>query len=787
MATNTTPKGAFTRTSGIGGVGLAGTDYVQPGVVDQSGYYAGQAAAQRIQGDIVDINLINQGIQAAGQTAMFLGQGAVLHGVNKDVQDLVDNYSASINAPIEAAGLEAMGESMWANIGDKSKPTRIEDLNTVQEKHAETLKKLDKAYKQGAITSLADLEARVLKVTREAVNRTPGMANEIMQQTQQVMHLSGVRGMVNPFEQANKMQAKQEAEIKKRLMNYHEANGLPYDPLNPDVNDMASTYQAHLRQRQKALQLKELADAEEQMSKEEVKTFLRQDYPDISQNAYNDVRNAAVGIFQPGGNYQDQVLAFRNVAENLKQNLLDKMQRTGGLKDPDGRAAHKLTTEYIDNLVKTVESFENGADALKAIQNKANIMAAIDEANIRSKLSLTAIEAASKVSGIATSLAIKANAGQVQVLIDGLVQEALTKDSWESSRLKAGVPDVTLLTGGLLLSNQTEALTSSFESVARSMSMGFSKSERITKLTEHFKELGKETYRNKIKTPDPMVERSFLKAAELYLNDVGGMFQQAIKDANSTLGMTNESLRFLPNAVERAAGISEDQEVGARAYVLSNGLLDVETSNDPNGRYADTWRRDIADRYNDVIKTYANVSNVTYKAASDLILSRFGRMLNIPEEELPKTTARDLVKKEEGFRTKAYLDSAGVPTIGFGFTTIDGKPVKMGDTITREEALNQLDKQLPKYQTFKNKIDTSSLTEDQEAALTSFEYNLGSGIWDKGAKSILYAVQAGDFNFAMKQMLQYDKAKDPKSGKLKAIPELSARRMREATMLAKAE
>ena len=787
MATNTTPKGAFTRTSGIGGVGLAGTDYVQPGVVDQSGYYAGQAAAQRIQGDIVDINLINQGIQAAGQTAMFLGQGAVLHGVNKDVQDLVDNYSASINAPIEAAGLEAMGESMWANIGDKSKPTRIEDLNTVQEKHAETLKKLDKAYKQGAITSLADLEARVLKVTREAVNRTPGMANEIMQQTQQVMHLSGVRGMVNPFEQANKMQAKQEAEIKKRLMNYHEANGLPYDPLNPDVNDMASTYQAHLRQRQKALQLKELADAEEQMSKEEVKTFLRQDYPDISQNAYNDVRNAAVGIFQPGGNYQDQVLAFRNVAENLKQNLLDKMQRTGGLKDPDGRAAHKLTTEYIDNLVKTVESFENGADALKAIQNKANIMAAIDEANIRSKLSLTAIEAASKVSGIATSLAIKANAGQVQVLIDGLVQEALTKDSWESSRLKAGVPDVTLLTGGLLLSNQTEALTSSFESVARSMSMGFSKSERITKLTEHFKELGKETYRNKIKTPDPMVERSFLKAAELYLNDVGGMFQQAIKDANSTLGMTNESLRFLPNAVERAAGISEDQEVGARAYVLSNGLLDVETSNDPNGRYADTWRRDIADRYNDVIKTYANVSNVTYKAASDLILSRFGRMLNIPEEELPKTTARDLVKKEEGFRTKAYLDSAGVPTIGFGFTTIDGKPVKMGDTITREEALNQLDKQLPKYQTFKNKLSGVSLSEDQEAALTSFEYNLGSGIWDKGAKSILYAVQAGDFNFAMKQMLQYDKAKDPKSGKLKAIPELSARRMREATMLAKAE
>lgn len=787
MATNTTPRGAFTRTSGIGGVGLAGTDYVQPGVVDQSGYYAGQAAAQRIQGDIVDINLINQGIQAAGNTAMFLGQGAVLHGVNQEVQGLVDNYNSSINGPIEAAGLEAMGESMWANIGDKSKPTRIEDLNTVQEKHAETLKKLDKAYKQGAITSLDDLEARVLKATREAVNRTPGMANEIMQQTQQVMHLSGVRGMVNPFEQAAKMQAKQEAELKKRLMDYHEKKGLEYDPLNPDINDMASTYQAHLRQRQKAEQLKELAASEEQMSKEEVKTFLRQDYPDISQDAYNNVRNAAVEIFQPGGSYQNQVLAFKNVAESLKRSLLDSMQRSGGLKDPDGRAAHKYTTEYIDNLVKTVDGFENGTDALKAIQNKANIMAAMDETRIRSKVSLTAIEAASKISGLATSMAIKANAGAVQRLVDGLVQQTLTPELWDSSELREGIPDVTSLTGGLILSNQTEPLTASFESVARSMNMGFSKSDRITKLTEHFKELGKETYRNKIKTPDPLVERSFLKAAELYLNDVGGMFQQAIRDANSTLGMSNESLRFQFPAVERASGIAEEQEVGARAYALSNGLLDIETSNDPDGRHAATWRRDIVDRYNDVIKTYANVSNVTYKEASDLILSRFGRMLNIPEEELPKTTARDLVKKEEGFRTKAYLDSAGVPTIGFGFTTIDGKPVKMGDTITREEALTQLEKQLPKYQTFKSKLSGISLSEDQEAALTSFEYNLGSGIWDKGAKSILYAVQAGDFDFAMKQMLQYDKAKDPKSGKLKAIPGLSARRMREATMLAKAE
>lgn len=50
-------------------------------------------------------------------------------------------------------------------------------------------------------------------------------------------------------------------------------------------------------------------------------------------------------------------------------------------------------------------------------------------------------------------------------------------------------------------------------------------------------------------------------------------------------------------------------------------------------------------------------------------------------------SASDFIKKEEGLRLKAYLDDAGVPTIGYGTIIFeDGRKVKLGDSISKEVA-----------------------------------------------------------------------------------------------------
>jgi len=47
---------------------------------------------------------------------------------------------------------------------------------------------------------------------------------------------------------------------------------------------------------------------------------------------------------------------------------------------------------------------------------------------------------------------------------------------------------------------------------------------------------------------------------------------------------------------------------------------------------------------------------------------------------------KELIKSFEGFRAIAYICPAGVPTIGYGTTRINGSRVKEGMKITSDEA-----------------------------------------------------------------------------------------------------
>ena len=88
---------------------------------------------------------------------------------------------------------------------------------------------------------------------------------------------------------------------------------------------------------------------------------------------------------------------------------------------------------------------------------------------------------------------------------------------------------------------------------------------------------------------------------------------------------------------------------------------------------------------------------------------------------------RNLIIRAEGFRSDAYLCSAGVPTIGYGSIRYqDRDKVQLGDTISREDAeallthyiATQIDPMVPR-------LITRSLTQPQYDAFASFLYNFG--------------------------------------------------------------
>ena len=95
------------------------------------------------------------------------------------------------------------------------------------------------------------------------------------------------------------------------------------------------------------------------------------------------------------------------------------------------------------------------------------------------------------------------------------------------------------------------------------------------------------------------------------------------------------------------------------------------------------------------------------------------------------------LKEMEGLRLKAYLDPAGVPTIGYGHT----KNVRMGDRISEYWADDLLRRDLREVEDGVNKLGVAN-TQGQFDALVSFAFNLGLDRLEKS--TLLRRIRDGD-------------------------------------------
>lgn len=133
--------------------------------------------------------------------------------------------------------------------------------------------------------------------------------------------------------------------------------------------------------------------------------------------------------------------------------------------------------------------------------------------------------------------------------------------------------------------------------------------------------------------------------------------------------------------------------------------------------------------------------------------------------------AVDLIKKYEGYRSKAYKCPAGVWTIGYGTTKIDGKPVVKGMTCTREQAHEWARVDIARFEPLVMKYDTKyHWTQNEFDALMVFTYNIGSidKLTINGTRTKAQIAE---------KILAYDKARV--NGVLTQLPGLVARRKAE--------
>ena len=132
------------------------------------------------------------------------------------------------------------------------------------------------------------------------------------------------------------------------------------------------------------------------------------------------------------------------------------------------------------------------------------------------------------------------------------------------------------------------------------------------------------------------------------------------------------------------------------------------------------------------------------------------------------------IKRHEGLRLHAYLDSAGVATVGHGHTG----NVQPGQHISEAEAEQLLRDDLAQAEAAVNNGVRVPVTQEQYDAMVSLAFNIGGSAF--GKSTLLQKLNEGDIHAAANEFLRWDKI--TVNGAKEVLPGLTSRRRAERAM-----
>lgn len=142
-------------------------------------------------------------------------------------------------------------------------------------------------------------------------------------------------------------------------------------------------------------------------------------------------------------------------------------------------------------------------------------------------------------------------------------------------------------------------------------------------------------------------------------------------------------------------------------------------------------------------------------------------------------------KGKYGYKEWDGSKPRGVLTIGYGHTNAAKHPLKTtkGTQVTKDEANYILDVDLDECEDDVSKLVTVPLTDNQFAALVSFQFNTGN----LGKASFRKELNKGNYEAVRTGLMQYVKARNRATGQLETLRGLVRRRQAEVTLFYRAD
>lgn len=602
---------------------------VRESPVDRSGAILGQGMAQAA--GIQARGIYNEAIAAQnfGQVAPAIAETAVNattgfqkaqldKDINREIQDYVDakrDPQENLIGYATAGVLEQESRDMWDRLGkgEVSSETFVDTVNAFDTQ----TKRLVKTYQQGLMQP-SELVNRVMAITREHIARNPGLTDELFNQAQRTLQITGISSMKDMKAEEDKTAAEMEKAAKTALRKTLERLGIvPEDQM---LFESSAAYREELNnravQKQQALDhfnsTKQGYNLEKLETDSQKRNFFQVEAPKQWVGFREEFALNISDIINSGADDALKLNQMEGLVTSARSRMAEYFGTKGVISEPEAKVWMDQFEEFARGTVDQIRSAKTQADKLAIVKNQVQLQELYSELNLNDKLDpatrrlMTSLSSDFLVKTVLENPKIGKNYldALVGVLDDGLRNNSsINKLIKTEGSLDPDITDAAATMKRLIEHKQYEALDKVVDAYYQTQTSGkMTEFDHLNNMDDFFNLASRPGNIQQMSQIDDATERKFFEVTTNYMTLIGKSFNSFI---NSTREFRNTdfTVEELPN--------------GGVLFRSAN----KEFENKLNNTYAD--------RFNKIVKVSAPMAGISQKQSYERYKAFFDRAFRI--------------------------------------------------------------------------------------------------------------------------------------------------------------
>jgi hypothetical protein len=618
--------------------------YERQGVMDKTGI--GKELTKQM-----NYQIGSDAVKTAGQVVSDVYTGVQIAGLEKDINEqAVNPFLRSLEtgvhpdaenevaqSQLNIEGMQAQNDGIFAQFGKRPGAEVVNDLNASESGIVKEGQKLNAALKQGRMTQ-QEFELRLRKVTREAINRNPGLTKQLLAHAQLVEHQSGVRLIADPKVQLDKAEAKQAAEETKLFIAQAKAAGVYVDPTKMNDPNHRTFVNAQVESRLRDVgnydEVKRMHAAGE-IAEQYTQKEREQLVPSTVRGAYAKAVDSFTQMAgeATSGNETDKKNAIANMYMHMEVAMQDLDEELNTQK-----ILPSVRKSYVDGFkgqlertIKNVEDDVSGKRFADILGNTKSQLLTIQENNVLRNHDVASLDLQAKMGKDTDFVNFLRNNGALAKslqdgyanLMKGTLNEGALQALYERN-INPSKSDASWLVGKAFQTGNNEAAGRIIES-AKQMTVDFADKHfagdvegKVRSQWDIIREIGKlkDTENVNLSTPD---KASFTTMTRDFLNYAGTRFSREI------------------------AKLEEDKNVNVITRFGKDGRMVIEAHGAAPGVERDLNTK-YANAFNDAVQAFAAVNKNTWAASSEAIVRNYAEQWQFND---PGNPLLEIVKEKK--------------------------------------------------------------------------------------------------------------------------------------------